>query len=135
MKTTFDAENVLYAVLTDSNLLTAVTGTLEKWYRTGEGNEDVVINSLPMSANQTQRCVLNVNVYVADLHLKIGGKMQYQPNMARLHELAIMAVEVLQEGYGEGYNYWLENQHTVEQPETHEHYINLRVDFQFTFSS
>ncbi|GAB3973834.1 hypothetical protein GCM10028806_28530 [Spirosoma terrae] len=133
MKTTFDQVNILYSRLSGSNLKTAITGSIYKLVRLTDSKlEDVVVNSLPVTNDQIQRGTANVNIYVPDITYKPqNGKAQLVPNAERLYELAAIATQVVNEHSTPDYTFWLVNQSLIPEPETNQHYINLRIDFRF----
>lgn len=127
-RTTADMETILYQLLTGSALDTAATGVVSKYSRVaGSVLEDIVINTLPINTGSLQRGTANVNIYVADLNVGTGKVA----NTKRIGQLARLAVDVLYEGYGADYNYWLTSQSVIQEVESNSHYLNLRVDFKF----
>ena len=136
MRTTFDCLTILYQLASPSVLKTAITGDVYKLQRPDivkpeDAMEDVVVNSLPLTMNQIQLGSGNVNIYVPDLSVTVHGKTLYMPNTARLNELAALAIPIFQEQSAPRYNLWLTNQTTIAEPESHSHYVNLRIDFKF----
>lgn len=132
MKTTFEPLIILYHLFVGSPVDSAITGGIYQMKRpSGSTLEDVVINSLPISGTQIQQVVANVNLYVPDLKLTLKGKPQQMPDMNRLNELATLAIPLIKEHYQGNYQFWLVGQTVIEEPETGQHYVNLRVEFQF----
>lgn len=132
MKTTLDQDTILYQLLVASPLKTAISGDVYKWIRpAGSQLEDVVINTITIGDGSVQRGAGNVNIYVPDVSVALGSKAQKMPNTARLKHLATLAVDTLKEYYAVDYNFWLAGQTTVQEVETAQHYINLRIEFKF----
>lgn len=135
MKTPLHQIALLHTALTGSSLDAAISGAVYQLKRPVESDkEDVVINSLPVSGEQLQRGVANVNIYVPDLKLKIGGKPQTMPDMARLDALTELATPILEQRYranNGGYVFRIASTQLIEEVETQQHYVNIRVDFQF----
>lgn len=131
--TTLDQNNRLYTLLNAATcpLRQAITGQLYKESRFVEVGtvslEDVVINSLPITGDQIQLSVANVNIYVADVQVS-GGQFA---NTKRLGELAALALQTLEYGYGDNYQFDLAAQSILDEPETNTHYVNIRVDFRY----
>ena len=129
IKTSFDPVQILYDRLSSSELVDELSGKLYKMVRpNGSKLEDIVINGLPISADQFQEASTNVNLYVPDIQVSTN---QFVPDTARLAYLASIAVNFLYEYYGDGYRYNFRFQGDVEEAETEQHYINLRIDFEF----
>ncbi|MDO6388998.1 hypothetical protein Q4E40_02580 [Pontibacter sp. BT731] len=87
--------------------------------------EDVVLNALPMNREQLQRTVLNVNLHVPNLKL---GTDTTQPNAKRLKELTTIASDLIEEVWGPGYQFNVQ-QDTVFPDGAGSHYVNIRVEF------
>lgn len=125
--------NILFDFITASPLNDLISGVV---YKDGQRpndspDEDIVINSLGLTGDWMQRGVCNVNIHVADLLITKGGKKQYVKNVNRLDTLATLAVTTLKEFYSQEYFFRLANQSVIPQPDIHQHYINIRIDFRF----
>lgn len=132
MNTTFDQDTILFQLINGSQLKTAISGCVYKWQRpVDSGVEDVVINSLPLTTESVQLGTANVNIYVPDLTVKVGGKPQQLPNTKRLGELTKIALPILKQGYGANYGFYVTHQTTIQEAEIKQHYINLRIEFRF----
>ncbi|OLY92507.1 hypothetical protein SAMN05444008_102373 [Cnuella takakiae] len=129
MKTTLHFVDKAYERVKASQLAQVVSGSVFKYQKPkGWAGEAVVINSLPVSAEQVQTGLININVFVPDLKLTIGAQgPELQPNTARLSELADMAVETLKSWYQDGTDYSIEAQSLIKDDEGDNHYINFRV--------
>lgn len=131
--TTLDQNARLFELLTapDCALKAAITGDVyeeKRFVVQGINNlEDVVINSLPITGDQIQLSVANVNIYVADLN--INGT--WFANTKRLNDLLKLALIVLYEGYGEGWQFNFSRQDTFDEPESQSNYVNIRIDFRY----
>lgn len=131
MKTTLNAIDIVFQLLRNSPLNSAISGKVYRLKRPlGSTLEDVVINSLPISGEMTQRGTVNVNVYVPDLVVTFEGQTQPQPDYARLNALTTIAVAALADHYHDTYNLWIGAQTVLAETEISQHYVNLRIEFQ-----
>ncbi|MBN8821274.1 MULTISPECIES: hypothetical protein [unclassified Spirosoma] len=131
-KTGLDALTILYQLIADSALKTAISGGVYKLKRPlGSQLEDIVLNALPFNADQVQIGTINANLYVPNLKEKIGGKEQEVADLARMQELVNLATSLFAEHYDASYDFWLVNVATLEEEETGQFYTNLRIDFKF----
>ncbi|GAA0561552.1 hypothetical protein [Chitinophaga japonensis] len=133
MITTFHEEDIVYQRLNTSALKTAITGIIKKGKRPlNSTKEDVVINTLPISALQLQEGIVNVNIYVPNLVITVGGVQDFtQPDSARLKELTTTAIDLLTDQWPESgdINYTVQQQTLFEDEESKSHYVNIRLQF------
>ena len=131
MKSTFDIIDILHGIVKVSALETAVNGDLYKNNDRPDNSilEDIVINCLPASGAQLQTATVNVNIYVPDLMIKIGGKNQYKSNFIRLKTLATLAITLLEEIAMPGYHIEIVNQSIISEELIHQHFINIRLEY------
>lgn len=130
MTTTLAIISILFSRLDGSALKNAITGSICKQKRDGNSRkEDVVINCLPVNNTALQTAIANVNIYVPDIKVEVNGMQDTQPNIARLEELAAMAVEVLDDYWSGTYNFYVQQQHVFDDPESGCHYVNIRIEF------
>lgn len=136
LRTTSDAERILYQKIKNSALDTACNGVLCKWNRPDdkEKKEDIVINSVATTTNSTQRMVANVNIYTSDVKSP-EVENHWQPNTKRIKDLTDMALALFGEVHetyeGTNVHYFVANQQTFTEPDIKQTYINLRVEFIF----
>lgn len=129
MKTTLDTTNVLFDVLKNSSLKDAISGNVYKIKRPVNSNvEDVVINSLPITNEQLQRSVSNVNVFVPDIKVS-SDAVDKMPDFVRLGVLANLAVSSLTDGISGDYIWDIQQQNVIEDDESDQHYVNIRIEF------
>ncbi|KAA6441469.1 hypothetical protein FEM33_01670 [Dyadobacter flavalbus] len=130
MRTTAEAETIVYQFIKASALDEAVTGGVFKWKRPNDSKlEDIVINSLPVTVNSIQRMTVNVNIYVADV--PYPGLNFTTQDSGRIEELAGIAMNLFEEVQGQYYDFRVETQSIFEEPDIDQHYINFRLQFQF----
>lgn len=93
--------------------------------------EDTIIEPLAMQVNQLQEGVLNVNIFVPNLSLNFGGKIdRSQRDAARIKVLERLALNALESDnvFGFDYNFNLQQVNVFEDSDDW-HYINLRVEY------
>lgn len=130
MRTTFDQNNILYALLGSSPLKTAINGKIYKNVHLDDSEfEDVVINSLPISTGDIQISTANVNIHVPDI--KVGNT--FMPNEDRMKFLAEIAEPILKKGHGTFYRFYLSHQSTISQEGVNKSFVNFRIEFQYFF--
>ena len=134
MKSNLDAIDVVFALLKGGQLSQAIDGKIYKLKRpTNSQAEDIVLNALPISPDIPQTCVVNVNVYVRNLNVKINGKPeQKMPDTARIRALSKMACDELFDVAADDYYFYIAQQTTIEVEEINMHYINIRISFHYT---
>jgi hypothetical protein len=130
MRSTFDIVDHLYTYLSASELKSMINGVVCKQRPINSTKEDVCINAIAITGNQFQEGVINVNIHVPNLKLKIGGQDDNtQPNYARLKILTNKALELLQLVTFERGHVIVSNptQRLFAEPEINQHYTNLRL--------
>ncbi len=130
MITTFDIENILYRKLDLSSLKTAITGKIRKKERpAGSKLEDIVVNCLPVPNDQLQRTVANVNVFVPNQVINENGVQEMVINHARLKTLTDSVLVLLNDVMIGDVYYEVQQQQTIEDPESQSHFTNIRLNF------
>lgn len=126
MKTIYDIKTDIYKYLKTSKLAKAVNGEVIKNKRTGNGNEDVVIQT-PAEAlfGEIQDIILYVNIYTQDV--KKGAEFV---ESERIKPLCKTAYEVLKSYHGDTFVIHAESQQIFEVEATHEHVISTRIKYQ-----
>jgi hypothetical protein len=131
MTTTLDAIDTVWETLNSSSLKTEISGSIYKNRRAASSTkEDIVINSLPINNAQLQQGVLNVNVHVPNKSVKKNKVVDStQPDYERMKELAAIAVDVLDDNWIGDHHFEVQQQVTVMDEATNDHYINIRLNF------
>lgn len=130
MKSTLDVIDSVWGVMNASPVKTVITGGVYKHLRPAASKlEDVVINSLPITGEQLQAGVANVNIHVPDLEVNIGGVVEKQPNHLRLQVLCLAALTSLKDQWNEDYHFDVQQQNLIRDENGGDHYINIRLDF------
>lgn len=130
-KTTFDVVDALITVLlADAALKADITGHI---YRDGmrpvnSDKEDVVVGTLPITFEQIQRSIANINVHVPTAKITINGIGNFVPNFVRLKEITARIVSLVNEKYIGDY-WFLVQQQSFYQENENETYSNIRVEF------
>ncbi len=130
MKTTLDLIDVVYNELKAGATKTAINGVVKKNSRPVNSiKEDVIINSLPVTADQLQTAIVNVNVFVPDLTVLIDGEENKIADHVRLKTLAGIATTELEDGINGDYTWDIQQQTVIQDDESASHYINIRLKF------
>ncbi len=92
-------------------------------------NECIVINSLPVTGEQLQRGVVNVNITVPNLKLTINGQPDNsQPNRARLKAISAVVIPILEDAFVNDTVTGIQTITLVNDKEIKEHFLNIRVE-------
>lgn len=133
MKTTNDTDKVLFDVLKASAELTgSITGDI---FMTGDRpdnseKEDIVINTITLSQDsEPQKGTSNINIYVPDMDVKIGGLSQKKANRKRLQALTALVLTALRSANIQGLRFWPTNQNNIKEPALSQHFSNIRIDW------
>lgn len=131
MKTTCDTDDVLFEILKAGSLIQEITGEV---YPDGERalnseKEDVTINSLPITNEQLQRSISNVNIFVPDIEVKTSKGVKWVKNRARIAQLSVLAKEDLKDGVSGDFTWDIEQQQVLKDEDSNSHFINFRIEF------
>jgi hypothetical protein len=138
MVTGFDLDEILYRVLSGSEgLMAAISGGIYLMERPDNSeSEDITIGTLAVTRNYLpQTATSNVNVYVPDLRVNIGGQEQRVIADRRLRALADTVISVLETATVEGLSFWIANQTVIREQGIYQHYVNLRVGWNIALES
>mgnify|MGYP000160776335 CR=1 FL=1 len=131
MKSTLDLVDIVWQKLQAGALKAAISGDIHKHRRPANSQlEDVVINSLPISSQQMQEAIVNVNIHVPNISIAVNGAVDNtQPDHERLKTLVPLAVADLSDTWGDDYNFDVQQQVLIEDREAKDFYINIRLEF------
>lgn len=131
MLLSFDTDNILFQVLSSSDeLKAAISGGIYTTDRPDNSDkEDITVNTITVNGDSPQRGTSNVNIHVRDLKTNIAGQEQRKEDRERLQRLSSMVVSILEAARVEGLLFWISNQTTIREPETAQHYTNLRIEW------
>lgn len=129
MNSNAEIKDVVYALIKGSPLEIAITSTGGSLYKdqrpTNSGKEDIVISVLDGLNGEFQELILNVNVYVRDLD-RGNDKIE---NAARIKQLSRLAIDLLEEYYGNDCRLTIEKQLVLKVEGVDEHCINNKILF------
>lgn len=128
MKTSFELDRIIRDLLVRSQV--AISGGI--YYQNdrpdGSMKEDIVVNTIATTQDSLpQLATSNINIYVTDVRLKIGGVEQLKPNRVRLEELTRSVLEVLRKARVEGLLFSAEGQAILQESSVDQHYSNIRI--------
>lgn len=129
MKTIFDTDGILFALLDNK---TSIKGGCYVGDDRPENsvNEDIVINTIDLAQDTLPQIgTSNINIYTADTSKKIKGKIQVSANRTRLKALAEEALELVRNANIDGLMIIPGNMLIMYEPNTHQHFINIRIDW------
>ncbi|OQA66932.1 MAG: hypothetical protein BWY38_01642 [Ignavibacteria bacterium ADurb.Bin266] len=132
MKTTFDTDSILFLLLKGSPVDSEITGGIYVGDDRPDDSvkEDIVINSITLSQESLPQIgTSNVNIYVPDKNVKIGGKQQLKANRARLKQLSEIVMKTLRSINITGLTIILTNQTILDEPSVNQHFVNIRIDW------
>ena len=132
MKNSFDTDSILFKLFNNSELKRMITGDVhfQGDRPTDSNKEDVVINTLTLSQDHyPQIGDSNINIYVADNIVTIGGKQQNVANRKRLKELTDKTIEIIRNSKIEGLLINLKWQRVFSEPDINQHFVNIRVSW------
>lgn len=132
LKTSFDTDALLYGILSRSPLKAALSGGIYVGDDRPDDStaEDVVINTLALTQEyHPQRGVSNVNVYVSDKAVRVGGAEQFVADRVRLRVLTDMAVGELRAAHVTGLALTMESQTVLKAEGVRQHFTNIRVSW------
>ena len=132
MKSSFDTDTILFRVLRDSPVKAAISGDIYfEGDRPADSNkEDVVINTVTLTQDyHPQLGDSNVNVYVPDSIITIGGKQQRVVNRARLKQLTELAIQAIRDSRLDGLKANLKWQRVLQEPEINQSFTNIRISW------
>jgi hypothetical protein len=132
MKTTFDTDAILFSLLCESPVSIAINGGIYVGddRPNDSDKEDIVVNSITLTQDYLPQIgTSNVNLFLSDKNVNIGGKQQLQANRTRLKELSDMVIETLREANITGLKLILGSQTVLEEPSVKQHFVNIRISW------
>jgi len=132
MKTSLDQDTEIYKLLNVPAITSVITGGIYKGRRPADSElDDIVINTITTGDGTRQFGVSNVNIYVKDIQATIAGRQQFLMNTSRLITLTNLVKPLLEETDGDDFALWIESTRPAAEPEINQHFINIRIEFQF----
>lgn len=129
---TLDIENIVYDILNVPSLTGVMTGDvyLSDDRPLNSQLEDVEINTITMTQEPyPQQGVMNVNIYVPDMALAIGGVNQYKPNKSRLKIIIEIVKELIVNQTNKYISLNITNELMLSERSIRQSFINLRIEF------
>ncbi len=132
-------DDILYVVLTQSELAKELTGSIRKSQKPQRNQpptvEDCVISSLSIESGSVQFGTSNVNIYVPDIHACTTHASEPADTEAaseRIKQLAGLAYAALKKCYCEnGWSFECVAQDVIEEAALNCHRIWLKIRFNF----
>jgi len=132
MKTTFDTDTFLFSLLRESPVSAAINGGIYVGDDRPDDStkEDIVVNSIDLNQDYLPQIgTSNVNIFVPDKIVTIGGKQQLKANRTRLKELSNMTIETLRNANITGLKIILVSQTILAEPSVNQHFVNVRINW------
>lgn len=130
MKTTFDTDGILFALLNGKMSNNGGCYTGDDGRPENSTAEDVVVNTIDLSQDTLPQIgTSNINIYVSDTSKNIGGKMQVLANRPRLEALANEALELVRKANIDGLMIIPGKMTVMYEPNTKQHFANIRIDW------
>ncbi len=132
MKTTFETDTLLFSLLRESPVSAAINGGIYVGDDRPDDStkEDIVVNSIDLNQDYLpQTGTSNVNIFVPDKVVTIGGKQQLKANRTRLKELSNMTIETLRNANITGLKIILASQTILAEPSVNQHFVNIRINW------
>lgn len=129
MKTTFDTDGILFALLDGK---TSIKGGCYTGDDRPENStdEDIVVNTIDLAQDcLPQIGTSNINIYTADTSKKINGQMQLSANRTRLKALANEVLAIVRKANLDGLTITPGNMTIMYEPNTKQHFANIRIDW------
>jgi len=132
MVQTFDTDSYLYGILKNATSVTSViNGSVYAGQRPLNSTlEDITINTIALTQEfEPQIGTSNVNIHVSDQSITIGGVAQKVANRTRLKLISGLVLEAIRSAKITGVGVVIENQTTIQESETSQHYVNIRINW------
>ena len=125
-----DTEDLLFRLISQAVSTGAVRingGVYVEERPDGSHAEDIVVNTIAMTREKPQSGTSNVNIYVADKKLRIGGREQRKADRERLRAIGGAVAAYLEAQNVADLEYWIESDTIIAEPGVNQHYRNFRI--------
>lgn len=130
MITDFDLNTDLFVLLNNSGITISGGVYIEDDRPDNSQLEDIVINTIDVTLDTSpQLATSNVNIYVPDKTKNINGTNQIKSDRIRLRELTKYVIKVLKDAKFEGMKLIVMSSRTMFEPNTKQHYQNIRIEW------
>lgn len=136
--TPIETDDILYRLLASNEAVnTAVGGRI---YPNGERplnstTADIVVNTIALDTNMPQTGTSNINIHVPDEKATIGGQQQWVAARETLRNLTALVVSAIETTATIGLSLRISNQNIIAEENTHQHYMNLRVEWNIQYDA
>lgn len=129
--TPIETDDIIYRLLANNEAIsTAVGGRIYPAERPdGSTTADIVVNSIALDTNMPQTGTSNINIHVPDTKVTISGRQQYHTDRERLRTITALVVAAIEGMATEGITLRISNQNVIAEESIHQHYMNLRVEW------
>lgn len=127
MVNNIDVIDAIIGLLYNSKVKTSISGEIGTERPIDSEKEDITVNVLPLTFEQLQYCVANVNIHVKNLSVTQGGKVNTSyENRPRLKELANLVYEALHDKLSSGMYLSVLNSQLLKESKSS--FMNIRVE-------
>ncbi len=129
---TFDIETIIWDILDVPSLKNLISGGV---YKSNDrplnsDKEDVEVNTIALTQEPyPQEGVSNINIYVPDMEISIGGIQQLKANKTRLKAISEKVKELILADRKVCFKIDLEN--VVRDPNIGQHFVNIRLSYNY----
>lgn len=125
-----DVLGIVYSVVKGCPVWGLIGGKVFKGNKAlNHTGECIVINALPITGVQHQKCVVIINVFVPNRTDIGNGTDKTQANYPRIKELSDPISTLLTDYYHDDYSLIIEQEYITENEGFNEHYNEFRVKF------
>lgn len=132
MTSPFDTDDIIYKILSEDETITSlISGGVYIGERPDNSTkEDICINTLALSMDTLpQTGTSNVNIHVPDEKVRIGSQQQWRMARARIGMISSQVCIALDKAKAAGAAIRISNANLIAEESTHQHYNNLRVEW------
>ena len=129
MKTAFDTDAILFGLL---NGQTSIKGAVYVGddRPVNSMDEDIVVNTIDLPCDYLPQIgTSNINIYAADTTKVINGKTQLSAQRTRLDALTQEVLAIVRNARIEGVKPIPGNMSVMNEPNTKQHFVNIRIDW------
>lgn len=129
LKTAFDTDAILFRLL---NGKTSIKGGVYVGEERPENStdEDIVVNTIDLECDALPQVgTSNINIYVSDTTKTVKGKKQVSTNRVRIKQLTQEVLNVIKNTVIPGVKATPSTQTLMNEPNTHQHFMNIRIDW------
>jgi len=136
MKTPIELDGILYGLLKNAKILNPSLLDNNGGIYTGDGRpsdsiaEDVVVNTIDLGQESLpQTGTSNINIYVQDKPMKIGGKADIVADRTRIDSLAKQVLSIIRSSVIVGMKSYPTNYTVIREISSKQHYANIRIEW------